>query len=157
MLWLQQACNTSRDFLSLLRSPVIKADKKLAIVEGIAAGRLTELTAGFLRLTINKGRESNLPEIIAAFVQQYKDHKGIHTVKLTTAVAASDALKEQIISVVQEQTALRNIELEAEVDETIIGGFKLEIGDSLIDASVLYDLNKIRTQFLKNDFVFNIR
>lgn len=157
MLWLQSACRTNRDFLNLLRSPVIRPDKKTAILESIAAGRLTELTAGFNRLLVRKSREAFLPEIITAFIAQYKAYKGIHTVRLTTATPASEALKQQIIDTVQQQTALKNIELETNVDESIIGGFRLEIGDSLVDASILYDLSKIKAQFLNNDFVFNIR
>lgn len=157
MLFLQSVCKNSRDFVSLLKSPVIKADKKLAIFESLAAGQLSEMTAGFNRLLITKGRESNLPEIITAFIEQYKRHKGIHTVLLTTAHPVSDALKQEIIDQVQRQSGMGNIDLKTVVNEDLIGGFKLEIGDTLVDASILYDLNKIRTQFLNNDFIYNIR
>lgn len=157
ILFLHSICKKSREFVILLKSPVIKADKKIAILESLAEGKLTELTAGFNRLLINKGRESYLPEIITAFIDQYKQHKGIHTIKLVTAVPVSEAVKEQIISQVQRESNLKNIELKAEVNEDIIGGFKLEIGDTLVDASILYDLNKIRAQFLNNDFIYKIR
>jgi F-type H+-transporting ATPase subunit delta len=43
------------------------------------------------------------------------------------------------------------------VDEEIIGGFILEIGDTLVDASIAYDLNKIKSQFMNNDFIYKIR
>jgi F-type H+-transporting ATPase subunit delta len=52
---------------------------------------------------------------------------------------------------------MKNIELTTEVDEDLIGGFVLEIGDTLVDASVAYDLNAIRKQFLNNDFIYKIR
>jgi F-type H+-transporting ATPase subunit delta len=52
---------------------------------------------------------------------------------------------------------MSNIDLKASVDEEIIGGFVLEVGDQLVDASILYDLNKIKTQFLNNDFIYKIR
>lgn len=157
MLYLQSVCKSSRDFVTILKSPVIKADKKQAIVEAITNGKVQELTAAFNRLLINKGREAYLPEIIHAFVEQYKQHKGIHTVTLTTALPISEELKQQIIKQVEGQTKFKNIDLKAEVNEAIIGGFKLEIGDTLIDASILYDLNKIRSQFLNNDFIYKIR
>ncbi len=157
MLYLQSVCRSSREFVNLLRSPVIKADKKLAIVDGVTAANVTELTGSFNKLLINKGRESNLPEIIAAFIDQYKAHKNIHTIKLVTATPASEELKQQIISQVQRQSGMKNIELKTEVKEEIIGGFKLEIGDTLVDASILYDLNKIKSQFLNNDFIYKIR
>jgi F-type H+-transporting ATPase subunit delta len=157
MLFLQMLCKESRDFLVLLRSPVVKADKKIAIVEAVTKGKISDLTGAFNRLLINKGRESYLPEIITAFIDQYKKQKGIHTIKLTTAVPVTEEVKAQFISQVQKQTNMSNIDLKTSVDEEIIGGFVLEIGDQLVDASILYDLNKVKSQFLKNDFIYKIR
>ncbi len=157
MLFLQTLCKESRDFLVLLRSPVVKADKKGAIVEAVTKGKVSELTASFNRLLINKGRESNLPEVIVSFIDQYKEQKGIHTIKLTTAVPVTEDVKKQIIGQIQKQTSLNNIDLKATVDEDIIGGFVLEIGDTLVDASIAYDLNKIKSQFMNNDFIYKIR
>jgi F-type H+-transporting ATPase subunit delta len=157
MLYLQAVCRESREFLALMRSPVVKADKKIAIVLAVTKGKISELTDSFNRLMITKGRESYLPEIISAFVDQYKHQKGIHTVKLTTAVPVTEEVKKQLISQVQKQTNLGNIDLQATVDEDIIGGFVLEIGDTLVDASIAYDLNKIKAQFMNNDFIYKIR
>jgi len=157
MLYLQAVCKESREFLALMRSPVVKADKKVAIVLAVTKGKISELTDSFNRLMITKGRESYLPEISSAFIDQYKLQKGIHTVTLTTAVPVTEDVKNQIIGQVQKQTNLGNIDLKATVDEDIIGGFVLEIGDTLIDASIAYDLNKIKTQFMNNDFIYKIR
>lgn len=157
MLFLQSVCRESREFLVLMRSPVVKADKKTAIVEAVTKGKISDLTAAFNRLLIGKGRESNLPEIITSFIDLYKQQKGIHTVKLTTAVPVTDEVRKQIIGQVQSQTSMTNIDLKTEVNEDIIGGFVLEMGDQLVDASVAYDLNKIKAQFLNNDFIYKIR
>jgi F-type H+-transporting ATPase subunit delta len=157
MLFLQTLCRESRDFLVLLRSPVIKADKKVTIVNAVTNGKISELTDAFNRLMITKGRESYLPEISAAFIDQYKHQKGIHTIKLTTAVPVTEEVKKQIIAQVQSQSKMNNIDLKTSVNEEIIGGFVLEIGDQLVDASILYDLNKIKSQFLNNDFIYKIR
>jgi F-type H+-transporting ATPase subunit delta len=157
MLYLQALCKESAQFVIVLRSPVINADKKLAILEELSKGKLSELTIAFNRLLVKKSRESVLPEIATAFIQQYKHQKGIHVIKLTTAIPVSDALKQQIVEQVQRQTPLKNVELTSTVKEDIIGGFLLEFGDTLVDASIAYDLNKIRTQFLNNDFIYKIR
>src|SRR5215207_2019454 len=89
MLFLQKIIKENRDLLVLLRSPVITADKKLKVVEAVTTGRVTEITALFNKLLITKGRESALPEVIGSFIQQYKELKSIHTVKLTTATPIS--------------------------------------------------------------------
>ena len=157
MLYLQSLIKQSNEFLVILRSPVINPDKKKAILESVTNGNISEMVAGFVRLLILKGRESNLPEIIPAFIDQYKVLKNIFVVTLSTATPASDELKQTIIEKAKEATSLQNIELKTIVNEDLIGGFVLQLGDTLVDASVIYDLNAIKKQFLNNDFVFNIR
>jgi F-type H+-transporting ATPase subunit delta len=73
-----------------LRSPVIAPEKKLKVLEAITAGRVNELTGLFTKLMITKGREAYLPEVIIAFIKEYKELKKIHTVQLTTAVPVSE-------------------------------------------------------------------
>ena len=157
MLLLQTIIKDNREFLVLLRSPVISPDKKLKVVEAVTAGRVTELTALFNNLLITKGRESALPEVITSFVQQYKELKNIHSVKLTTAVPISEELKNKLVEQIKRTSSIQNIELETKVDDKIIGGFVLQAGDQLIDASVSYDLKEIERQFENNDFIYNIR
>jgi F-type H+-transporting ATPase subunit delta len=157
MLYLQALCRQSREVVTLLRSPVITPDKKLAVINALTKGKIGASTEAFIRLMVNKAREEFLPEVIPAFIAQYKKQKDIHVVKLTTAMPASEELKKQIIDRVQSLTKMKNIELKTEVQEDIIGGFLLEIGDTLVDASISYDLNKIRSQFLNNDFIYKIR
>ena len=157
MLLLQTIIKDNREFLVLLRSPVISPDKKLKVVEAVTAGRVTELTALFNKLLITKGRESALPEVITSFVQQYKELKNIHSVKLTTAVPISEELKNKLVEQIKRTSSIQNIELETKVDDKIIGGFVLQAGDQLIDASISYDLKEIARQFENNDFIYNIR
>jgi F-type H+-transporting ATPase subunit delta len=158
MQFLQQVFKASRDFVNLLRSPVVNADKKQAIVDAITKNKISELTAAFLRLLINKSRESDMPEIVNAFITQYNELKGIHKVKLTTATAVSDDLKNSIIAKLKNEAKLENVELDAKIDDSLIGGFVLEFNNNLVDASVLRDLKDISKQFKeRNVFVQNIR
>ncbi|HEV8286976.1 MAG TPA: ATP synthase F1 subunit delta [Chitinophagaceae bacterium] len=157
MQWLQQVCKQSRDFANLLKSPIIKPEKKQKVVEAVIKGNVSEITALFVRLLIAKGRESNLPEIITAFINQYKKYKNIYTVKLTTAAPLNGDLKNAIINQIKKTSEMQNIELETAVNENLIGGFVLQAGDKLIDASVAYDLKQIARQFENNDFVYKIR
>lgn len=157
MRWLQAVCRASRDFVNLLKSPIIKSDKKKKIVEAVIAGKVSQLTMAFFSLLISKTRESNLPEIITSFIKQYKEYKNIHTVKLTTAVPISDELKNAIIAQVKKTAGIENIELETSVKDELIGGFVLVTGDQLVDASIAYDLKNIARQFESNDFIYRLR
>jgi F-type H+-transporting ATPase subunit delta len=157
MLYLQQLTQQSRDFLNLLRSPVIKANTKTKVINAVTAGKVGPVTTAFIQLMTSKAREAVLPEIITSFVQQYKEHKGVKTVKLTTATPVSDEVKAQIITQVKKTVGFDNLELEETIDPAIIGGFVLQAGDQLIDASIAYDLKNISRQFENNDFIYKVR
>ncbi len=157
MQWLQAVCKSNRDFVNLLRSPVIKSDTKVKILAAIVEKQVGKLTILFCRLLIQKGREGGLPEITAAFVKQYKAHKNIHTITITTATPIGEELKQSIAQHIRTTTEMKNIELEMVVKADIIGGFVLQVGDNLVDASVSYDLKAIARQFENNDFIYKIR
>ena len=157
MLLLQDTCRGSREFVNLLRSPIIKSDKKGKILDAILDGKISPLTAAFIKLLLNKERESNLPEIAAAYIDQYKTYKGIQVVKLTTAVPVGDEVKKAILEKVQSVQNGHQIELDTAVREELIGGFILEIGDRMVDGSIAHELNNIRKQFQNNDFIYKIR
>lgn len=157
MEWLQAVCKSNRDFVNMLRSPVIKSDAKGKIVKAVASDKIGQLTDVFIGLLITKGREGALPEITHSFIQQYKEYKKIYSVKLTTAYPVSDDLKTAIIDHIKSTTEMQNIELETAVKEDIIGGFVLQAGDKLVDASVAYDLKEIARQFENNDFIYKVR
>lgn len=157
MQWLHGVTKSNRDFVSLLRSPIIKADAKKKILEAVTKGNVSEMTAAFNNLLITKGRESNLPEIAAAVITSYKEHKNIHTIKLTTASPVSESVKTAIVNQVKKSAGIENVELEEKIDAEIIGGFVLQVGDKLVDASIAYDLKAIAKQFENNDFIYKIR
>lgn len=157
MLYLQRLTKESRDFLNLLRSPVIKNDTKARALNAVTKGNVNELTAAFINLMVNKNRENALPEIITAFVSQYKELKGIKIVKLTTAVPVSDSVKAAIVEQVKKSENIQHLELQEVVDPNIIGGFVLQTGDKLVDASIAYDLRNVSRQFENNDFIYRVR
>ncbi len=131
--------------------------KKNSIIESITAGRVIALTASFMKLLSAKSRESNLHEIICAYIDQYNEIKGIHRVKLTTALTLSEELKESFINKIKISNNIFNIELETIVDEKLIGGFVLEMDGRLLDASIMRDLKDVKKQFQNNDYIHKLR
>src|SRR5689334_16429619 len=80
--YLKQLTGGSRELVSMLRSPVVSADKKQSVLDAVTKDSISEMTAAFNRLLIAKSREGELPEIITAFISQYKEKKGIQIVTL---------------------------------------------------------------------------
>lgn len=157
MQYIQAVCKASREFVVLLKSPVIPLEKKNSALTAVTKEKISELTAAFNKLLISKNREFYLPEIADAFIDQYNVIKGIHRVKLTTAAPVSDEVKKSIVSKITKETSLGNIELESVVKEEIIGGFILEFDNNLVDASIQRDLRDLKAQFDKNIYMHQIR
>jgi F-type H+-transporting ATPase subunit delta len=156
MKYLQAVCTASSEFVNLLRSPIIKADQKNSIIDAVTKDKVSALTNAFTVLLVKKGRESDLPEMATAFIEQYNALKGIHQVTLTTAVEVSDVLKKSIEDKVKAENKFATIELTTKTDEALIGGFVLEFDNNLLDASIARDLKDIKKQFLHNEFIEKI-
>lgn len=154
---LQALCSSSRELVLMLNSPIINADKKFKILTAVSQGKITKITQTFIKLLCSKNRESSLPEIIASFIQQYNTIKGIHRVKLTTATPVSETIKNSFIEKIKAASSIKNIELEAKVNENLIGGFMLEMDGKLVDATILRDLNDVKKQFANNDYIHKLR
>ncbi len=157
MKFLHTISISNPDFVALLKSPVIKEDKKNKIIGSITTGRVSKLTELFIKLLGAKSREATLPEIVSSYIEQYNTLKGIHKVKITTATPISEELKNSFVEKITAANVLKSIELETIVDEKLVGGFVLEMEGKLVDASILRDLKDVQKQFMNNDYIQKLR
>ena len=157
MKFVQSICKSNPDFVAVLRSPIIKPGTKEKIIKAITEGMVNITTSSFILLLIRKGRENNLPEIANAYIDQVNVLKDIHQLKITTAVPISEAVKDEIVAKVKSSSPYKNIEIETVVKEELIGGFLLEMEGTLVDASILRDLNDIKKYFMDNEYIHKIK
>ncbi len=145
------------DFKLMLKSPIVKADKKTAIIKAIFGEKFDVLTMAFLNIVIAKGREMHLADIAVEFDEQYRKAKHISTVILTTASPVSDAMFKAVLQKLTESTATdAHVELTAEVDPSLIGGFIVEFEGKVYDASVSHKLKQLKKDFDDNPYVSQI-
>ncbi|HQW83343.1 MAG TPA: ATP synthase F1 subunit delta, partial [Ferruginibacter sp.] len=148
MKWIHKICKSNTDFVNVLRSPVIKPSAKQNILESITKDRVSALTSAFIKLLVIKARETNLPEIATTYIDQFNELRNIHKVKITTADTITPEMKNTIMANVNGMAVPgQTFEIETEVNNELIGGFILETGGTLVDASILRDLKDIQKQF----------
>jgi len=144
----------NRDLYLLLKSPIINAGKKLTIIHAIFDGNIGKTTLAFFDIILKKGREMYLPEISADFMKQYRDFNKISIVKLTTATPlAASTLNEIKSKLLSSTVTMDRLEITEKVDPKIIGGFVIEVGDKLYDASILHKLDEFKKEFSGNQYV----
>jgi F-type H+-transporting ATPase subunit delta len=144
---LSATCKDSHEFMLLLTSPVVKPDKKIAIFEQ-AFEQFEKMTLSFMALITKNGREDLLADIAAAFDAQVKEHRGIIPITLTSATKLEGATKDAIIAKVQASVD-GQLEIEEKIDESLIGGFMVQMGDTRIDASVSSQLNNLKQRLTR--------
>lgn len=146
----------NRDFELMLKSPIIKGEKKQSIFDAIFKDKVSKLSTAFFGIVIRKNREQYLDAIAKEFVRQYQVIKKISTVTIITATKLGDAtietIKNQLIAT---GNVSKNVELTTEVDESIIGGFKLVYDNNLYDASAASKLEELKREFSKNTYIKN--
>lgn len=147
MQYLAQVNADNRDFQLLLSSPIIKADKKIAVLNEIF-GSFERVSTSFIELIAKNGRESILPEIATAFNELVKAHKGIVPVTLTSATKLDESVKKQIVSKIA-ASVKGTIEITEVIDPALIGGFIVKMGDTQIDASVASKLSQLKQRLTR--------
>ena len=147
MNYLLSANAETRDFQTLLKSPIIKADKKIAIF-AVVFDQFETITKSFIELVTNNGRENLLVEIAEAFDAQVKKYKGIVPVTIVTATTLNNDTKESILAKIQGLVS-GTLEVSEKIDPSIIGGFVVKMDGRQIDASVSTQLNDLKQRLTR--------
>lgn len=146
-------CDKSRDLVNMLNSPIIKHDKKLAILTKIFQGKVHALTMAIMEIITRKNREPLLPAIASEFHNAYNEFKGIGKATITASLPLDAALRAEVEGIVKKLSNRKQIELEERVDKDLIGGFILNVGDQQIDASIKNKLKSLKVKFSENPYI----
>jgi F-type H+-transporting ATPase subunit delta len=153
MLLFSKVCDQNRSFTIMLRSPVIKHDKKKDILTAIFGGKVHPLTVAIFEIITRKNREPLLPAIAKEFHVAYNDYKGIGEASVTTAIPLDTKLRAEIERMVKKLSDKKQVEIVEKVDADMIGGFVLNVGDRQIDASIKNKLKALQVKFSQNPYV----
>jgi F-type H+-transporting ATPase subunit delta len=127
---------------SLLDNPRVTAEELTQLVDGIAAPKLGELGANFVRTLAGNHRLGYLPEIARLFDTLKDDAEGVADVTVTSA-APLDAAQRARMSGALERRLGRKVRLHCETDPALIGGAVVRAGDLVIDGSLRTRLERI--------------
>ncbi|MCP9199334.1 ATP synthase F1 subunit delta [Gramella sp. GC03-9] len=146
-----QTVENSRDLENMLTSPVVRNNiKKSALLEIFK--NLDVVTKGAIDILIENGRINILHIVARQYIIQYNEMNNVRQAVVTTAVPLDGELEAQVLAKVKELTGskatLKNI-----VDEDIIGGFILRVGDLQYDASVARNLSRLKRELKDNTYV----
>ena len=137
------------DFAKFMNHPKILKEEKLEVLENVFKGRIADELTGFLTLIVTKDRYHEIDAILDYFLTEIKSYKGIGIAYVTTASALSGPQQKEVEQKLLETTSYQRMEMHYAVDESLIGGMIIRIGDRVVDSSIKTKLNELTKQLMK--------
>ena len=146
---IQETLAGSKELRVVLQSPVVKAeDKKQALLQIFEKN--SDVTKGLIQILSSNKRINLLGSVAGAYVDLYNNSKGVKVATVTTAVAITPEIQATVLSKVKQMTGSENVTIDNTIDERIIGGFILRVGDLQYNASIANQLGNLKREFSKS-------
>ncbi len=137
------------DFITMLCHPDMTHEKKYSVLDEIFKTKVSDDMMGFFHVLVNKGRIGEILAVLDYFDEQAKEYKKIGVVKISTPMPLSDVQKEKIEKKILEVSEYESLELHYELDESLLGGIVVRIGDRVLDNSIRTKMDTLSRQLYK--------
>ena len=132
------------DFAALMKHADMSAADKRAATGSVLAG-VNTMVRNLVDLLVSKGSVDSIADVYTSYTELLDQHLGRQRVEVTTAIALDEAEANRITSFVSELVR-REVVLTTKVDESILGGLVIQIGDRLLDGSTKARLDGLKTR-----------
>lgn len=150
MVLVAQTIEASKELKLFLRNPIINSAKKQNALNQIFADKISADSKNLITLLINNNRVGYLGVIALYFQKLYNEHHGIMEVTITTAIPMDDATEEEVKKVILSKVGDKKLIINSIIDEKIMGGFIIDLGNKVYDASVRNKLSNIANELIYN-------
>ena len=145
ILNLNNLMNSNNEIKEILKSQIISRDKLAKIMENVLkALNSNSITVKFVGTIALNGRLQNIQNIVDEFLKMMSDIRGELVASVTTAFPISKDINNSLVKEVKKLTKSEKIELRSNVDKSLIGGFVLRVGSTMIDSSIKTKLNSLK-------------
>lgn len=131
------------EFVKMMNHPQISREEKESVIENVFKGRVSDDMTGFLTLLVQNGRFAELESVIDYFIAKIKEYKKIGVAYVVTPLPLSDKQKSDVENKLLETTEYETMEMNYSIDESLIGGMTIRVGDRVVDSSVKSKLEKL--------------
>ena len=138
----------SNDLNNMLQSPVVSSSVKKSILLDVFKDA-NEITKNLIDTLIKNKRLPLLEQVALKYNLLFDQLTGTQIAQVTTAVPLTADLRTKVLAKVKELTG-KDVEIKSIVDESILGGFILRVGDIQYNASIANKLNKLKREFTLN-------
>ncbi len=147
-LGLLEVIHSNVEFGQFMNHPKIQKEDKIEVVKNVFQGKVSGEMVGFLVTIVEKDRYIEIESILDEFIAAVKEYSNIGTAYITTAIAIDNQEKQDIESRLLATTKYKTIECIYDVDESLIGGMVIKMGDRVVDSSIRTKLDKLQRELL---------
>ncbi len=140
---IRQVFLENRELIKLLNHPKIDKEEKISVMEDIFKDRASNEFVGFLTLVVRKERQNDIVGILDYFVSQVKEYKKIGVAHVSSAKVLNDTQRAEVEKKLLATTEYQEFEMTFSVDESLIGGLVIRIGDRVVNNSIKHKLNEL--------------
>ena len=144
-------CKENRQLATLFANPTLPMAKKVGVIEALFGEKVLPSTLLFLCFVARQKRSVNMRGISEAYMNQYRESRGIVVSHLVTHQPVTDEAKENVRKLVADYTG-KTVEMDAFTDPKMLGSFKLEFGDMMYDARIRTKIKRLRIAFADNQY-----
>ena len=133
--------------MEALANPALPIDQRSVAVAGLLQGIASDPVQNLVQLLLRRGRIEQLPRVAVEFRRLDDRRQGITHATVTSAAPLSPD-EVRALTARLEQSAGGRIALDTKVDESLLGGLVVRVGDRLIDGSVRGRLERLRSKLI---------
>lgn len=145
---LLEVIRTNDAFGQFMNHPKIQKEDKIEVVKNVFENQISKELLGFLVTIVEKDRYSEIEGILGEFIAAVKEYNNIGTAYVTTAIALEMNEKQDIESRLLATTKYETIECIYDVNQDLIGGMVIKMGDRVVDSSIRTKLDKLQRELL---------
>ena len=131
------------DLAKVMSHPSVDKNEKIDAITNIFKGRVSGELCGLLNQVVVNNRYTYIDDILSCFVGMVKEYKKTGVAYVVTPSQLSDAQKKKIEQKLIDTTEYVNMEMNYDIDPSLIGGMRIRIGDRVIDSSISTKLNEL--------------
>lgn len=143
-----KAIDASPELEAVLDNQLMEAHIKKDVVHQVFTGQVSDTTVDFLKVVLDKHREMYLKDIYNYFVAAANESRNLRDAEVVSARELTEADLAEVKAKLEKMTG-KTIRLTSKVDQSIIGGLVVRIGDKIIDGSVTKRLELLKETLLQ--------
>lgn len=145
MTYFLDVCKADREFMAVMANPIVRHDKKLKILNKIFKNNVNPVTFSIFAVLTKKNREKLVYPIAIEFKKLYNVLNKIEIATVVSVEELTEDQRKEFLKIVKNATG-KTVKLLEQIDDKLIGGYVLKVGDTQIDTSIRKRLNELKLE-----------